>query len=80
MQPSTPSRDRFIANRSAIDIDVARYSMNESVTVQENREEKDDQMMMTQIASPSKVLHFIYFYCMIYIIRSSDILQLIVKC
>ena len=28
--PQTPSRDRFIANRSAIDLDVARYALDSS--------------------------------------------------
>ena len=40
--PQTPSRDRFIANRSAIDLDVARYAL-EGKSSTENSNDDDDE-------------------------------------
>mgnify|MGYP006872171392 FL=1 len=40
--PQTPSRDRFIANRSAIDLDVARYAL-EGKSSPENSNDDDDE-------------------------------------
>jgi len=59
MQPQTPSRDRFIANRSAIDLDVARYALDSS-TNGNNATNNGDGSSASQpdsllIASPSKV-------------------------
>ena len=58
MQPPTPSRDRFIANRSAIDLDVARYALDSSTNG--NNATNGDGSSASQpdslvIASPSKV-------------------------
>jgi hypothetical protein len=58
MQPPTPSRDRFIANRSAIDLDVARYALDSSTNG--NNATNGDGSGASQpdsllIASPSKV-------------------------
>ena len=60
--PQTPSRDRFIANRSAIDLDVARYALEgksstENSNDDENGGRMDDdgkQQQSIGIASPSK--------------------------
>jgi len=44
--PQTPSRDRFIANRSAIDLDVARYALDSSANTNNRggggRDDDDD--------------------------------------
>ena len=63
MQPQTPSRDRFIANRSAIDLDVARYALDSS-TNGNNATNNGDGSSASQpdsllIASPSKVWKFV---------------------
>ena len=59
MQPQTPSRDRFIANRSAIDLDVARYALDSSTNGGNNATNGDgssaSQPDSLLIASPSKV-------------------------
>ena len=59
MQPPTPSRDRFIANRSAIDLDVARYALDSSTNGNNNATNGDgsgaSQPDSLLIASPSKV-------------------------
>ena len=59
--PQTPSRDRFIANRSAIDLDVARYALDSSANNagRDGRDDDDDNAEenhrgVTHVASPSK--------------------------
>ena len=65
--PQTPSRDRFIANRSAIDLDVARYALEGKSSAENSNDDDDDgengggrmdddgkQHRSIGIASPSK--------------------------
>ena len=78
MQPPTPSRDRFIANRSAIDLDVARYALDSStngINATSGDGSSASQPDSLVIASPSKVrgkfsIRYGKFLCVVFYFRS----------